>query len=92
MKKNPLIPALIGVLGVLTLFGAWAIWNTYICSKKSRTIQAHMVQINNTRLVLDGLVKDTLEYSMKNPAIDPVLRSVSIDPAKARAAIKNTNR
>ena len=88
MKKNPFIPALIGVLAVLTMFGAWAIWNTYVFSKKSRLIQAQTVYINNTRMLMEGLVKNSIEYSRKNPSIDPVLTSIGISPADARAATK----
>ncbi len=86
MKKNPLIPALIGVLAVLTLFGAWAIWNSYICSKKSRALQAQAANINNTRVVMDALAKETLEYSKKNPAIDPILISVRLKEGPGAAA------
>lgn len=92
MKKNPFIPALIGVLAVLTVFGAWAIWNTYVFSKKSRTLQAQAAFINNTRMVMDALVKDTVEYSRKNPAVDPVLNSIGLNPTDARNATKNPNR
>lgn len=88
MKKNPLIPALIGVLAVLTLFGAWATWQTYIFSKKSRALQAQAANINNTRLVMDALAKETIEYSKKNPAIDPILISIGLKPNPAGAAAK----
>jgi hypothetical protein len=39
---------------------------------------------------MTALANDTLEYSKKNPAIDPILESVGLKPAKSNvpAAVK----
>lgn len=93
MKKNPLIPPLIGVLALLTAFGALSTWNTYVYSKRGRALQVKAVHINNTRLVMDALAKDALEYSTRQPAIDPILISVGIkQPAGTPPAKKPATR
>jgi hypothetical protein len=78
MKKSPLTPALIGVLLV---FAIVALVLTYLNIQTSRKVRAMRVMadnINATRMVMDSLAKETIEYSKTHPAIDPILISVGL--------------
>jgi len=94
MKKNLVIPALIGVLAVLTLFAAVATWEVYLKSRKSFRLQAQLAQINNTRLVLDALAKETIDYGKRNPnpTMDRILESVMLKPGLSATNAKPATR
>ena len=78
MKKSPLTPALIGVLLVFAIAALLLSYLNIKTARKVRTLQAIAANINNTRLIMDALAKDAIEYSKTHPAIDPVLVSVGL--------------
>ena len=78
MKKSPLTPALIGVLLVFAIAALALTYLNIQTSRKARTLQAVAATINNTRLIMDSLAKETIEYSKTHPAIDPILVEVGL--------------
>jgi hypothetical protein len=78
MKKSPLTPALIGVLLVFAIAALLLTYLNIQTSRKLRGLQITAANINNTRLVMDSLAKDAIEYSKTHPAIDPILTSVGL--------------
>jgi hypothetical protein len=42
--------------------------------------------VNRNRALFQALANDAIEYSKRNPAIDPILQSVGINPAAASSA------
>lgn len=82
MKKSPLTPALIGVLLVFTITVLALTYLNIQTSRKGRALQTTAAIINNTRMVMDALAKDTIEYSKTHPAIDPILAEVGLKQAQ----------
>jgi hypothetical protein len=78
MKKSPLTPALIGVLLVFAIAALLLTYLNIQTSRKVRAMQAMALNINNTRLIMDSLAKEAIEYSKTHPAIDPILISVGL--------------
>jgi hypothetical protein len=83
MNKNPVIPALIGVLLVSAVAALLLAYFNIQYSRKGRSLQFQAAGINNTRLVMDALAKDALAYSQTNRAIDPILVSLGIKQGAA---------
>ena len=52
-------------------------------SRESRSLQGQIVQYQQTRMRVNQLVSESIEYSKRNPAIDPILASVGIKTASA---------
>ena len=48
-----------------------------------RSLQGQAAAIENNRNLVRALANDAIEYSKRNPAIDPVLQSVGLKPAPA---------
>jgi len=82
MKNNPLPRVLLGVLLVSALASVVLCWLYISNTRQLRTLQGQLKIINNNRTVMATLANDALEYSKKNPAIDPILESVGLKPAK----------
>lgn len=90
MKNNPLTRVLLGLLVVSALASVVLCWLYISDTRQLRALQGQANIINNNRTVMTALANDTLEYSKKNPAIDPILESVGLKPSKSGspAAVK----
>jgi hypothetical protein len=85
MKNNPLTTILLGVLTVSALASVVLCWLYISNTRELRSLQSQANMINNNRTVMTALANDTMEYSKKNPAIDPILESVGLKPSKSTA-------
>ena len=85
MKNSPLITILLGVLTVSALASVVLCWLYISNTRQLRSLQSQANMINNNRTVMTALANDTMEYSKKNPAIDPILESVGLKPSKSNA-------
>jgi hypothetical protein len=83
MKNNPLTTILLGALTLSALASVVLCWLYISNTRELRSLQGQANIINNNRTVINALANDTMEYSKKNPAIDPVLESVGLKPAKS---------
>jgi hypothetical protein len=86
MKNNLLTTMLLGVLLVCALFSLALCW-IYI----HNTRQLHVLQRNETymrshEMFINNLVAETVEYSKRNPAVDPILEAIGVKAPKAGAA------
>ena len=77
---------LLGVLTVSALLSVGVCWLYISNTRELRSLQGQANLINNNRTVINALATDTVEYSKKNPAIDPVLESAGLKPGKAAPA------
>ncbi len=85
MKNSPLTTILLGVLTVSALASVVLCWLYISNTRELRSLQSQANIINNNRAVMTALANDALEYSKKNPAIDPILESVGLKPSKSGA-------
>jgi hypothetical protein len=86
MKNNPLTTVLLGVLTVSALLSVGFCWRYVSNTRELRALQTQASVINNNRTMINSLANDTVEYSKKNPAIDPILESVGLKPGKSAPA------
>ena len=86
MKNNPLTTVLLGVLTISALLSVGFCWRYVSNTRELRTLQTQANMINNNRTMINSLANDTVEYSKKNPAIDPILESVGLKPGKSAPA------
>jgi uncharacterized protein YcsI (UPF0317 family) len=77
---------LIGVLTVSALLSVGFCWRYVATTRELRSLQTQANLINNNRTMINALANDAVEYSKKNPAIDPVLESVNLKPGKSAPA------
>ncbi len=69
---------------LLTLVVISALASLVLCyiynsnSREIRSLQGQAAMVNNNRAVINQLAAEALEYSKKNPSIDPILESVGL--------------
>lgn len=83
MQKNPLIAAMIGalLLGAVAIFGLAVLYEYHF--RQLRRLQPQMIAVQNNRTLASGLVAEALEYSKRNPAIDPILVNIGAKPGRS---------
>lgn len=77
MSSNSPIYLLLGVLAVLTVAGTALVGSYNLKYRDLRKLQPQLLMANNLRAQMNQFVGalggELLEYSKKNPAIDPLL-------------------
>lgn len=86
MKKSPLTTILL-VLLVISALASVALCYSYISSAREiRKLQTEAAMIQNNRTLINALAADVVAYSKKNPAIDPILKTAGLNPARSAPA------
>jgi hypothetical protein len=86
MNKSPLPTILLAVLAVSALASVVLCWQYISNTRQLRQLNTSAAQINNNRAIINALATDAMEYSKRNPSIDPLLESIGAKPAKAGTA------
>ena len=80
MKNSSMTTVLLVALAIFTVVSAIAcgkfVWRT----REVHRLQLIAAQINANSARINQLVADTVEYSKKNQAIDPILESINVKP------------
>jgi hypothetical protein len=77
MRNNSFTALLVGLLFVSAVAAAVQVLRLVFATRDLRRIQPRIVEINAHMNVAQGLLNDTLEYSKRNSAIDPLLQSMN---------------
>ncbi len=90
MSRNYFAFILAGLVLVLAVLCAWFAERYAFSTRDLRRIQPQVAAINNRLNLAQALLNDTMEYSKRNPAIDPLLQSLNLKtnstpPAPARS-------
>lgn len=80
MKSNVFTTLLQGALVFSILFSMMLCVRVVNKTRTVRALNNQMQRINATRSLVQMLATDCLEYSKKNPAINPMLISVGLMP------------
>jgi hypothetical protein len=80
MKNNTLGTLLVGVLFASALLTSWASVRYFFSLREAQRLQAQTIAINNNRNATQALANEAIEYSKRNPAIDPILQQFEIKP------------
>lgn len=86
MKNNPLITILLGVLTVSALASIVLCWLFISNTRKVNTLRVEVGRVITTRNFVNALANDAVEYSKKNPSIEPILHSVGVHKPGATTA------
>ena len=82
MKSNGFTTLLNIVLAFCLLLAAVFSFQTLNLSKDLRAYNSRVSTSNGLRSSLQTLAADCVEYSKRNPAIDPILESVNLKASK----------
>jgi hypothetical protein len=77
--------ALAVVVAATAIFGVQYFFKT----REVRNLQAQMLAYQNKQVILNNLAAECLEYSKRNPAIDPILEAHNLKPKAASPASKS---
>ncbi len=86
MKNSPLTTILLGVLTLSALASVVLCWLYISNTRELRSLQTQAAQINNNRTLINALANDAVEYGKTHQAIDPILQSFNLKPAKSAPA------
>jgi hypothetical protein len=86
MRTNPLGPFLVGVFVACAIMVAWLATRYYFSVKDFTKLSIQAITINNTRTAVQSLANEAIEYSRRNPAMDPILEKFEIKPRSTNAA------
>jgi hypothetical protein len=86
MKNSPLTTVLLGVLGISALLSLVFCWSYMTNAREFRQLQTQATFINGRQAAMNALLNDALEYSKKNPQIDPILEAAGLKPRAGAAA------
>ena len=94
MKTNLLGVVLAAILVLAALGTAWLLFSYVQAARKLQPLQAEVLVINRNQAVLQGLLTEAVEYSKRDPTIEPLLQSMGIrirtdaSPPSAKPAAK----
>jgi hypothetical protein len=90
MKINLIGPILVVLLLASALFSVWVGFNYYFSTRELQRLQASALDMSTRLNAAQSLANEAIEYSKRNPAIDPILfqfelkaRPVAASPAPA---------
>ncbi len=89
MKNSPLTTILLAALAISALASVVLCWEYISNARELRALQIQTANINNRQAAMNALATDVLEYSKKNPAVDPILEFVNL---KQKSAAATTNK
>jgi len=78
MKNNLPSLALVGLVSASVFLAAVFAWRCSIALRDVRRVQSKIGEATTLPNVAQALLNDALEYSRRNPAIDPVLQSLNL--------------
>ncbi len=86
MKLESLAAFLVGTLSVCAVAGVVLSANYWFSTRTLRRLQPQAMAYQARLSLAQALLNDTLEYSKRNPAIDPLLQSLNIKTNGSPAA------
>ena len=85
MNNSPLPKVLLAILGVIAVMSLWYCYGYFKNVREIRRNQTEITTVNYRQQVFSMLVNEAAEYSKRNPALEPILRSLN-NPQTAPAA------
>lgn len=82
MKSNGTTTILNWALAIAVIGVGILAMNNFFKTKEVRSLQSQMLNYQNTQAVLNSLIADTMQYSQRNPSIDPILEAIGAKPGK----------
>jgi hypothetical protein len=86
MKNPKLTPLLLGITAVSAVLSMLLVGAVHTYARQMRGLQTQVAFINQSRPLINALAVELVEYSKKNPAIDPILLSTGVKQGPKPAA------
>jgi len=83
IKSNPLAVILVTALFLSALASSWCSFWWFLGARELQSIEYQVQSLNRISAAMQLLVNDAMEYSRRNPAIDPVLVQFELKPRQA---------
>ena len=77
MKNKSFTALLVGLLFVSAVAAAVQVLRLSFATRDLRRLQPRIIEINANLNLAQALLNDTLEYSKRNPAINPLLEAMN---------------
>jgi hypothetical protein len=78
IRQNPVGVALVGLLALTTVWGSWCVWQWYRGAREVQALEFNYERINNASAAVNSLVNESLEYSKRDPSIEPILSGYNV--------------
>lgn len=83
MKNNGTTTILNWALAIAVIALAVFAMQYFFKTREVRNLQSKIVEYQNKQQFLNSLIADCMEYSKRNPAIDPILEANNLKPKAA---------
>jgi predicted ABC-class ATPase len=92
MKNSPFNAIFLAAVVVSSLWSVWLCYTVIARNRELRQLQTRFAGVNHNQQLLTALASDAVEYSKKNPAIDPLLESIGIKQRGTNAPTTSTSK
>ena len=94
MKSNGTTTLLNWALAIAVVGVGLGALQYFFKTRETRSLQSQMAIFQNKQAIMNNLIAEAMQYSQRNPSIDPILESVGAKPAKnaPAAAAKPTGK
>lgn len=82
MKNNGTTTILNCALAIAVIGVGIGALNNYFKTSEARMLQSKIANYQNNQAIMQNLIAETLQYSQRNPAIDPILEAIGAKPGK----------
>ncbi|HEV2392022.1 MAG TPA: hypothetical protein VG146_06625 [Verrucomicrobiae bacterium] len=89
MRNSPLTTVLLFILFLSALASLFLCWRYIAYAREFRDLQREVVAVQSRRAFIQSLASETLEYSKRNPAIDPILEGAGLIPPNTGSTSNN---
>lgn len=80
IKSNPLAVFLVTALFLSALASSWfSLW-WFLGARELQSMEYQFQSLNRISAAMQSLANEAMEYSRRNPAIDPVLQQFELKP------------
>jgi hypothetical protein len=86
MKRSPLMTIMLAGATAMALLSLVLCYYFISAARQLRSLQTQVAIVNNQRQMINILAAEGIEYSKKNPAIDPILEWIGAKPARGGAS------
>ena len=83
IRNNPVAVALVSALFLSALAACWfAVW-WFLSARQLQALEFQYQAMTQVSAAIQSLANDALDYSRRNPAIDPLLQQFDLKPRPA---------
>ncbi len=82
MKSNGITTILNWALAIAVVGVGLGALQYFFKTREARSLQSQMAIFQNKQAIMNNLIAEAMQYSQRNPSIDPILEAIGAKPAK----------